>query len=117
MAVFPESMTKLDPNDTAGSLMKIENYIRYMTERMEFANSNTFRTVSEAGVSNVEIYKMILGLGDTVALVNANITNLYNRLNALQGDVSAQAETISGINTALADLTERVAALEAGAEG
>ena len=34
MAVFPESMNKLDLNDTSGSLARLENYINYMGERM-----------------------------------------------------------------------------------
>ena len=53
MAVFPESMNKLDVNDTTGSFNRIENYIRYMTERVEFAMRNMTRNVSDAGVSSV----------------------------------------------------------------
>lgn len=39
MAVLPERMEQLDPQDVAGSLVTIENYIRYMGERLEFAIS------------------------------------------------------------------------------
>lgn len=40
MAVFPEGMNKLDSNDVRGSLAMMENYIRYMSERMEFTMHN-----------------------------------------------------------------------------
>ena len=40
MAVFPEGMNKLDANDVRGSLAMMENYIRYMSERMEFTMHN-----------------------------------------------------------------------------
>ena len=36
--IFPESMNRLDLSDPSGSLSTVENYIRYMTERMEFSN-------------------------------------------------------------------------------
>lgn len=45
MAVFPESMDRLDKDDVAASLATIESYIRYMTERIEFANSTLNRKV------------------------------------------------------------------------
>ena len=39
-AVFPEGMERLDPGDVGGSLAKVERYIQYMTERLEFAQRN-----------------------------------------------------------------------------
>lgn len=39
MAVFPESMNRLNRGNTEESLATIENYIRYMTERIEKATS------------------------------------------------------------------------------
>ena len=38
--VFPEEMNPLNIDDVRGSLRTIEDYIRYMTERMEFANTS-----------------------------------------------------------------------------
>lgn len=37
MTVFPESMDRLDAGRVGESLAAIERYIRYMTERIEFA--------------------------------------------------------------------------------
>lgn len=39
MAVFPESMDRLDKKNVEASLATIENYIRYMTERIEHSTS------------------------------------------------------------------------------
>ena len=121
MPVFPEAMDRLDLNNTADSLRKVENYIHYMTERMEFANSNTTKTVSEAGVSNVEIYKMILTMGDTISLVNASLTNLTNRVNTINTTLTELGETVEGLagdvktmQGQIADLTGRVETLEGG---
>lgn len=48
MAVFPERMKPLDPNNSQESLKTIENYIRYMTERMEFTHSNDNKVIVES---------------------------------------------------------------------
>ena len=56
MAVLPESMDRLDVNDAPGSFAKIQDYIRYMGERIEFSMRNMTKTVSAAGVSSAEIY-------------------------------------------------------------
>ena len=73
MAIFPEQMDRLDLNDTTGCLQQIENYIRYMTERMEFANSNSNRILSETGTSNASVIKVVLEVADRVSLIEANI--------------------------------------------
>jgi hypothetical protein len=48
MAVFPERMKPLDPNNSQESLKTIENYIRYMTERMEFTHSNDNKVIEKS---------------------------------------------------------------------
>ena len=45
MAVLPESMDRLDVNDAPGSFAKIQDYIRYMGERIEFSMRNMTKTV------------------------------------------------------------------------
>lgn len=88
MAVFPEQMNRLDPNDMAGSLRVIENYIRYMTERMEFANSNTTKVVTDAGVSSVGLYQSFVELTDAVALAQTNVNTIANSTTALNAKVT-----------------------------
>lgn len=117
MAVFPESMERLNVDDTPGSLRRIENYIRYMVERMEFSNSNMTRNVNGAGVSTVEVLmalKEVTGalseVKSTMSKMTGDITALGNRINDLTDTVKTAQEQI----TALAD---RVSALENGTEG
>lgn len=100
MAVLPESMDRLDVQDPAGSLEVLENYIRYMGERIEFSVRNVTRGVTEAGVSSAELYLVVKDLGNTLA--------------AVQGRINELAGTVTGLSTGQAELTGRTAALEAG---
>ncbi len=54
MAVFPESMSKLDKEDVAASLATLESYIHYMAERIEFANASLTRKVNALETKGTE---------------------------------------------------------------
>ena len=119
MAVFPESMNKLDVNDTTGSLRRIENYIRYMTERVEFSMRNMTRNVSDAGVSSVEILLLVqelaTGLSTISSTVNGmagEITSLNNRVTEVQESQTEMATNVADIQTQITDLTDRVDKIE-----
>jgi hypothetical protein len=72
MAVFPERMKPLDPNNSQESLKTIENYIRYMTERMEFTHSNDNKVIAES----VPVLEDRLGqLEQTVELLQEQISS------------------------------------------
>ena len=98
MAVFPENMERLDLNDARKSLSIIQDYIRYMGERIEFSMRNMTKTVSDAGVSSTELYILVQAQTQTLA--------------ALQSTVNGIAGTITSMQRDIADLTERVTALE-----
>lgn len=124
MAVFPESMNKLDVNDTTGSFHRIENYIRYMTERVEFSMRNMTRNVSDAGVSSVEILLLVQEmagslstLSSTVNGMTGEITSLNNRVAEMQGKQTEMNTKMTDLQTQITELTDRVAALEGGTEG
>lgn len=145
MAVFPENMNKLDVNDVPGSLGRVENYIRYMTERVEFSMRNMTRNVSAAGTSSVEILILVQELAgvvsvlsNTVSGMTGEITTLNNRVSEVQDKHSAleakqtalenkyatletkQTQTdatISDLRSQITALAERVAQLEGGTEG
>ena len=131
MAVFPESMNKLDVNDTTGSFNRIENYIRYMTERVEFAMRNMTRNVSDAGVSSVEILLLVQEMAGGMATINntvnsmvGEITSLNNRVAEMQDKQTAmeakqsELETnLSAIQESITALDTRVKTLESGTEG
>ena len=47
MAVFPETMDRLNTQDVGKSLDRIERYISYMTERVEHTNRKSEKTMEE----------------------------------------------------------------------
>lgn len=123
MAVFPEQMDRLNLQDTTGSLQKIENYIRYMAERMEFSSSNTSKFFAETGTTNASVIKALLTVADRVSLIEANInmvvnntTALANSVSKLQGSVDTLSGTITSMQTEIENLKSRVQKLEGGTE-
>lgn len=144
MAVFPESMNKLDYNNTGAALHIVEQYIGYMRERMEFAMTQMTRNVDAAGTTSTEFYMMLIELGESLAAMqstvqsmradlntaNGKISTMETQISNLQGNISTingqistingQVSTISGqistINGTLVDHEARIAALEGGGE-
>lgn len=125
-AVLPENMDKLNVEDVRSSLSIIENYIRYMGERIEFSMRNMTKTVSAAGVSSAEIYVLITAMSNnlsalqsTVNGMSGNITSLTNTQTSMQTTLE-QVQTrleemqtrLEEMQTQLDDLEGRVAALE-----
>ena len=84
MAVFPERMRPIDTANVEGSIKTIEEYIRYMVERMEFKNSNDNKFLSENEVSASGVIKGLLELSDRVGIMEKNIEILFERLTALE---------------------------------
>lgn len=118
MAVFPESMNKLDVNDTTGSLNRIENYIRYMTERVEFSMRNMTRNVSEAGVSSVETLILLNDMASALSIINSTvggmmgeITSLNTRVGELQNKQNEQSAKMNEVDTKVTTLQSQYAAL------
>lgn len=106
MAVFPENMNKLDLEDTRGSLSRIENYIGYMTERVEFAMRNMTRNVSEAGTSSVEVLILLQEM-------SADVSKLSSTVNAMTGDITAIATGLDGVKNDITAIQGSISALEA----
>lgn len=130
MAVFPESMNKLDVNDVPGSLGRIENYIRYITERVEFSMRNMTRNVSEAGVSSVEILLLmqemagdvstlsstVNGMTGDITALNNRVTEVQDKLTTMENKLTESDSKMTDLQTQITELTARVAALEGGTE-
>ena len=78
--IFPESMNRLDPSKPQESLKVIESYIRYMTERMEFAGNG------------------MTGGGTVSAAVEQQLLELASSLSAMQNAINAVALAVSILN-------------------
>lgn len=113
MAVLPESMDRLDVNDTPGSFAKIQDYIRYMVERIEFSMRNMTKTVSAAGVSSAEIYILYQAQSQQLAALTSTVNGIAGNITSLQRELASVTEQLEAINGTLQDLDERVSALEA----
>ena len=112
MAVFPESMDKLDVNDSAGSLGVLENYIRYMGERVEFAMRNVTRNVTDAGVSSAEMYVLLMAQNNTLSALQSTVNGMAGNVTSLSNQVGEMRSTITALEGQLQALDARVAALE-----
>lgn len=106
MAVFPESMNKLDAKNVPKSLDIVENYIRYMTERVEFSTSKMTKSVNSAGVSSVALLQLVQDVGSAVSVLQSTvngmtgtITDLSGRLTALEDRVKALEDKQTGGST------------------
>lgn len=125
-AVFPETMNKLDVNNTADSLSTLESYIGYMRERVEFSMRNTMRTAEASGVTNSAVLLMISALSNTLSALQTtvnvqggDINSMKASVSALQAAVDSLTATVGGhtqalqtMQTAIDDLAARVTALE-----
>lgn len=133
MAVFPESMDKLNTDDVRSSLPVMENYIRYMCERVEFAMRNMTKNVNAAGVSSVEMYILLTalqnematlqstvsglngtvnGLGTQLANVQSSITAMENRMSTIEDSITSMVNQMTSIENSVSALDSRVTALE-----
>lgn len=133
MAVFPESMDKLNTDDVRSSLPVMENYIRYMCERVEFAMRNMTKNVNAAGVSSVEMYILLTalqnematmqstvsglngtvnGLGTQLSNVQSSITAMENRMSTIEDSITSMGNRMTSIEHSVSSLEQRVATLE-----
>ena len=97
MAVLPESMDRLDVNDAPGSFAKIQDYIRYMGERIEFSMRNMTKTVSAAGVSSAEIYILYQAQAQQLAALTSTVNGIAGNITSLQRDLASITERLGAI--------------------
>lgn len=105
MAVFPESMNRLDAKNIPKSLEIVENYIRYMTERMEFSTSKMTKSVNSAGVSSVALLQLVQDVSSAVSVLQSTVSGMTGRITDLSGRMTA-------LESRIAALEGRVKALE-----
>ena len=105
MAVFPESMNRLDAQNVPKSLEIVENYIRYMTERMEFSTSKMTKSVNSAGVSSVALLQLVQDVSSAVSVLQSTVGGMTGSITDLSGRMTA-------LESRIAALEGRVKALE-----
>ena len=119
MIVFPESLNELPKGNPEEALRMVEQYIKYMCQRTDWAMGNVTKNVSRAGVSSAEMYILLTALQNTVSALqstvnsqNASISALTQTVNTLGNDYAALAGRVTTLENNYTALEQRVAALE-----
>lgn len=112
MAVLPENMDKLNVEDSKTSLGIIENYIRYMGERIEFSMRNVTKTVSAAGVSSAEIYVLVTAMSNNLSALTSVVNGLSGNINSLTTNQATMTATLEQLKTQVGEMQTQLDELE-----
>lgn len=105
MIVFPESINTIPKSDPENAFRIIEDYIRYMCQRTDWAISNVGKTVSAAGVSSTETYMLLQTLQNTVSALQSTV-------NSQGSSISALLQSVTTLGNDYAELAGRVSKVE-----
>ncbi len=106
MIVFPESINAIPKSNPEDAFRIIEDYIRYMCQRTDWAISNVGKTVSAAGVSSTETYMLLQTLQNTVSALQSTV-------NSQGSSISALLQSATTLGNDYAELAGRVSKTEA----
>lgn len=106
MIVFPESINAIPKSNPEDAFRIIEDYIRYMCQRTDWAISNVGKTVSAAGVSSTETYMLLQTLQNTVSALQSTV-------NSQGSSISALLQSVTTLGNDYAELAGRVSKTEA----
>lgn len=119
MIVFPESLNELPKGNPEEALRMVEQYIKYMCQRTDWALGNVTKNVSKAGVSSAEMYILLTALQNTVSALQSTVNShtsslsaLSQTVNTLGNDYAALAGRVTTLENNYTALEQRVAALE-----
>ena len=119
MIVFPESLNKLPKGNPEEALRMVEQYIKYMCQRTDWAMGNVTKNVSKAGISSAEMYILLMALQNTVSALQstvnsqgASISALTQSVTVLNNDQTALKNRVTTLENNYTALEQRVTALE-----
>lgn len=119
MIVFPESLNELPKGNPEEALRMVEQYIKYMCQRTDWALGNVTKNVSKAGMSSAEMYILLTALQNTVSALQSTVNShtsslsaLSQTVNTLGNDYAALAGRVTTLENNYTALEQRVAALE-----
>ena len=111
-AVLPESMDRLNVDDPRSSLSIIEEYIRYMGERIEFSMRNMTKTISAAGVSTTEVYILITAMSNSLSALDSTVNGLTGTITGLKSSLTDTKETVQKTEDTLSSTQTAVEKIE-----
>lgn len=109
---FPESLNKIDYSDTQKALNQIDEYIRYMCERIDFSITNISRTAANLGGNALEEFEVLDALQSSVAILSSSVGTLSGRVTSLTTGLKNVQDAVDTINKGLVSIDERLATLE-----
>lgn len=112
MIVFPERMNTVQKGDPAAALQTVERYINYMCQRVEWAMGNVGKTVTAAGISNAEMYTLILTLQNIVSALQSTVNSHGASISSLLQNVTMQGNDLTAVTKRVTELENKYAALE-----
>ena len=117
MAVFPERMDRLSSEDMPGSLNTLENYIRYMGDRVEFSMRNVTKSVSAAGVSSAELYLRLTAVQNAVSTLSSTVNGMAGDMTAVKSELGDVKSKITAAEQAIAELKQQMAGVNNSISG
>ncbi len=112
VSVYPERMDQIDPEDVESSLRTIESYIHYMTERTEFALTNTFRTTNGLGSSAQAVALVLQETVDNLSALNGQVGSLSGDITDAQADIQAMHGTLAAIYETIGQIGESIDSIQ-----
>lgn len=113
MAVFPEDMNRLNHDDVKKSLTVMENYIRYMKERIEFNFGTSSRRITSGTTVTTDILQQLEQIGSDMAVLGSNLSVIAGEVTGISNYLTSVIDVkLTDIDSAITDLDERVTALE-----
>lgn len=86
--VFPEEMNRLDPANVGQSFRTVEDYIRYITERVEFSLGASRRIVSESGITDLAVVSLLTEMNGTLKSLESEINSVKSEVSTLRDRVA-----------------------------
>lgn len=81
-------MQKINPAETARSIRTIDNYIRYMCERIEFSMRSHSGRESGGEYTAESIYDLLQTTTETVANMQETLNDLRDALREVQDEIA-----------------------------
>lgn len=106
MVVFPESLNRVDADDTKKAIQILENYINYMCERVDHAVNNMTNNLASQGDLTPYVVQTIDEVKTIVSQMASAVSEMKGTVNGLSTKTDELEKSVKTINTTLESLDE-----------
>lgn len=111
MNVFPEDMNRINYDDPKQALKQIENYIRYIVERVQFSTNGLLKTVSTS-MTTAEVVQQLTALQTTVAAAVSTVNSYSGRINTLENNTAGLSDLEDEVENQRQELSDALDAID-----